>query len=65
MIDRMITLEVAHQDRETELAIVRAKSQRSSEEAGQIVDIIRAMRQRLGSKKRTDHTRRLGHCENT
>ena len=50
LIDRMITLEVAHQDRETELAIVRAKSQRSAEEASRIVDVIRAMRERLGSK---------------
>lgn len=50
LIDRMITLEVAHQDRETELAIVRAKSQRSAEEASRIVDVIRTMRERLGSK---------------
>lgn len=50
LIDRMITLEVAHQDRETEVAIVKAKSRRSTEEVSQIVDIIRAMRERLGSK---------------
>lgn len=50
LIDRMITLEVAHQDRETEIAIVKAKSRRSTEEVSQIVDIIRAMRERLGSK---------------
>ncbi len=50
LIDRMITLEVSHQDRETELAIVQAKSQRTPGEAAQIVDIIRAMRDRLGSK---------------
>lgn len=50
LIDRMITLEVSHQDRDTELAIVQAKSQRTAEEASQIVDVIRAMRERLGSK---------------
>ncbi len=50
LIDRMITLEVAHQDRETEMAIVKAKSRRPAEEVAQIVDIIRAMRERLGSK---------------
>ncbi len=50
LIDRMITLEVAHQDRETELAIVQAKSRRSAEDASRIVDVIRAMRERLGSK---------------
>ncbi|MCC6511086.1 MAG: gas vesicle protein GvpN [Pirellulaceae bacterium] len=50
LIDRMITLEVSHQDRETELAIVQAKSHRSPEDAAKIVDVIRAMRDKLGSK---------------
>ncbi len=50
LLDRMITLEVSHQDRETEIAIVKAKSQRTVEEATAIVEIIRAMRERLGSK---------------
>ena len=50
LIDRMITLEVSHQDRETELAILRAKSKRSTEEAGLIVDVVRALRDQLGGK---------------
>lgn len=50
LLDRMITLEVAHQDRETEIAIVRAKSNRSLEEIAMIVDIIRTMRERFGGK---------------
>lgn len=48
LLDRMITLEVSHQDRETELAIVTTKSKRSAEDAAIIVDIIRALRDRLG-----------------
>lgn len=48
LLDRMITLEVSHQDRETELAIVTTKSNRSAEDAAIIVDIIRALRDRLG-----------------
>ena len=47
LLDRMITLEVAHQDRETELAIVTTKSNRSPEDAAIIVDIVRALRDRL------------------
>lgn len=49
LLDRMITLEVGHQDRETEVAIVVAKSKRSKEEATAIVDIIRGVRQSLGN----------------
>jgi gas vesicle protein GvpN len=48
LLDRMITLEVSHQDRDTELAIVEAKSKRSHEDASIIVDIIRNLRDRLG-----------------
>jgi len=47
LLDRMITLEVAHQDRETELAIVCTKSNRSPEDAAIIVDIVRSLRDRL------------------
>ena len=47
LLDRMITLEVAHQDRETELAIVCTKSRRSPEDAAIIVDIVRSLRDRL------------------
>ncbi len=50
LLDRMITLEVSHQDRETEIAIVRAKSNRPPEEIALIVDIIRTMRERFGGK---------------
>lgn len=50
LLDRMITLEVSHQDRETEIAIVSAKSERPAEEVSYIVDIIRTMRDKLGSK---------------
>jgi len=48
LLDRMITLEVTHQDRETELSIVQAKSKQSIENASFIVDIIRLLRERLG-----------------
>lgn len=47
LLDRMITLEVAHHDRETELAIVCTKSKRSPEDAAIIVDIVRSLRDRL------------------
>jgi nitric oxide reductase NorQ protein len=50
LLDRMITLEVAHQDRETEIAIVQAKSGRSVEEVTAIVDIIRSIREKFGGK---------------
>lgn len=50
LLDRMITLEVSHQDRETEIAIVQAKSSRSPEEVAMIVDIIRSIREKLGGK---------------
>ena len=50
LLDRMITLEVAHQDRETEIAIVQAKSGRSPEEVTAIVDIIRSIREKFGGK---------------
>jgi gas vesicle protein GvpN len=50
LLDRMITLEVSHQNRDTEVAIVKAKSQRSIEEVRLIVDIIRGMREKFGGK---------------
>lgn len=50
LLDRMITLEVSHQDRETEIAIVQAKSSRPPEEVAMIVDIIRSVREKLGGK---------------
>jgi gas vesicle protein GvpN len=50
LLDRMITMELDHPDRETETSIVLAKSNRSTKEAEVIVDIIRAIRQRCGSR---------------
>lgn len=48
LLDRMITLSLDYQDRETETAIVVAKSRRSQEDAENIVDIIRSIRKLLG-----------------
>ncbi len=48
LLDRMITLEVTHQDRETEAAIVAAKSARTPIEAEIIVDIVRSVRRQVG-----------------
>lgn len=48
LLDRMITLRLDYQDRETEAAIVCAKSNRSLKDAEAIVDIIRCIRKRLG-----------------
>lgn len=48
LLDRMITLRLDYQDRETEAAIVCAKSNRSLKDAEAIVDIIRRIRERLG-----------------
>lgn len=50
LLDRMITMELDHPDRETETSIVLAKSKRSQTEAEVIVDIIRAIRDRCGSR---------------
>jgi len=50
LLDRMITLEVSHQDRETEISILHAKSGRTAVEVAAIVDVIRGMRQKLGEK---------------
>ncbi len=50
LLDRMITLEVSHQDRETEIAIVQAKSNRPPEEVAMVVDIIRSVREKFGGK---------------
>lgn len=50
LLDRMITLEVSHQDRETEIAIVQAKSNRPPEEVALVVDVIRTVREKFGGK---------------
>jgi gas vesicle protein GvpN len=49
LLDRMITMRIDYQDRETEVAIVRAKSGRTAAEAGLIVDIVRGVRDLLGN----------------
>lgn len=48
LLDRMITMRLDYQDRETESAIVTAKSGRSRQDSEVIVDIVRALRKRLG-----------------
>jgi nitric oxide reductase NorQ protein len=49
LLDRMITLRLDYQDRETEAAIVCAKSNRTLKDAESIVDVIRTIRDRLGN----------------
>jgi len=44
LIDRMITLDITHQDRDTEIGIVTARTGIDSAAATAIVDIVRAMR---------------------
>lgn len=43
--DRMITIDIGHMDRETEIAICEAKSGVSRKEAEKIVDIVRGLRE--------------------
>ena len=43
--DRMITIDIGHMDRETEIAICEAKSGLSRKEAEKIVDIVRGLRE--------------------
>lgn len=43
--DRMITLDVDHYDRETEIAITRAKSGLSKKNSSKIVDVVRNLRE--------------------
>ncbi|MEW6456345.1 MAG: gas vesicle protein GvpN [Acidobacteriota bacterium] len=42
--DRMVTIDLDHYDRKTEIAITKAKSGLSSKEAEKIVDIVRSLR---------------------
>lgn len=44
--DRMVTIDLDHFDRETEIAITQARSHLPREEAGKIVDVVRAFRER-------------------
>jgi gas vesicle protein GvpN len=45
LLDRMITIKLGYYDRDTEIAITRAKSGLPPEEARKIVDLVRAVRQ--------------------
>jgi len=45
LLDRMITIDITHFDRETELAITQARSGLSAKEAEKIVDLIRGFRE--------------------
>jgi gas vesicle protein GvpN len=49
LLDRMVTIELGPYDRDTEVAITRAKSEASQEEAEKIVDIVRAVRKKRSS----------------
>lgn len=44
LIDRMITLDIEHQDRQTEIGIVVARTELDPEATAVVVDIVRAMR---------------------
>jgi nitric oxide reductase NorQ protein len=44
--DRMVTIDLAHFDRETEIAITQAKSGLPRQDAQKIVDVVRAFRER-------------------
>jgi len=50
--DRLVTLEIKGFDRETEISIVTARTGLPEEEAGLIVDLVRAVRQRLHSPEK-------------
>ncbi len=45
LLDRMITIDITHFDRETELAITRARTVVSADEAERIVDLVRGFRE--------------------
>lgn len=45
LLDRMITIDITHFDRETELAITQARTGVSADEAGKIVDLVRGFRE--------------------
>jgi gas vesicle protein GvpN len=45
LLDRMITIQLTHYDRETEIAITKAKAGIGEEEAERIVDIVRDLRE--------------------
>jgi len=45
LLDRMITIDITHFDRETEVAITQARTGLSAREAGKIVDLVRGFRE--------------------
>jgi gas vesicle protein GvpN len=45
LLDRMITIDITHLDRETELAITQARTGVSADEAEKIVDLVRGFRE--------------------
>ena len=49
LLDRMVTIELGLYDRETEVAITRAKSETSPEEAEKVVDLVRTVREKASS----------------
>ncbi|MFQ5886995.1 MAG: gas vesicle protein GvpN [Anaerolineae bacterium] len=49
LLDRMITIDITHFDRETELAITQARTGVSAEEAKKIVDLVRGFREATNS----------------
>jgi gas vesicle protein GvpN len=51
LLDRMVTIKLGYYDRDTEIAITRAKAGLSLDEAGQLVDLVRAARQEPPSNK--------------
>ena len=57
LMDRMITINVGHPDRDTELKIVHARSELDLQEAGYIVDIVNELR---GNDIQTKHGLRAG-----
>ena len=54
LMDRLITIQLEHYDRETEISITRARSGIGQEDAETIVDIVRALRA-LGSGQAPPH----------
>jgi gas vesicle protein GvpN len=57
LMDRMITINVGHPDRDTELKIVHARSELDLQESGYIVDIVNELR---GNDIQTKHGLRAG-----
>jgi len=50
LLDRMITIEMTHQDRETEISILQTKSRRTRNECEVVIELINGLRKQYGSK---------------